>query len=280
MKNAVQRVILFVTAIPILVLIPIFVPYGNQLLLWLLGLVVIALATSEYCDMLVKAGYFDKNEKYWLGTINVILGVLFYLTTFSLFSVNIIIYFFLFASFLLLTKSAFIPVDDEAIKLLLPQAALRIFSLFYIGLLSGYWILVLNLGDDGFLPILFLLYVFVNDSTAYLAGVLFGKTNKNIIFISPNKSVAGFIGGLVGIVILALLLELLFRKFIPFDFLTLIFAGFVIALVANIGDLVESSFKRSCGVKDSGNRILGRGGILDSIDSLLFAAPIFYYFFA
>jgi phosphatidate cytidylyltransferase len=97
---------------------------------------------------------------------------------------------------------------------------------------------------------------------------------------SPNKSIAGFAGGLaasVGIVILAVI-------FIPAAFTSTmmpsILAGTLLGLgagiAATLGDLSESALKRSANVKDSGTLILGRGGALDSIDSIILAAPVYY----
>lgn len=127
---------------------------------------------------------------------------------------------------------------------------------------------------------LYLVIVFGTDSLAWFFGMLFGKKNRGLIKASPNKSIAGFIGGVFGTVIVVFIIT----RFIPvfdkyFSHISnfeIFFITFITSLFAIIGDLIESVFKRSANIKDSGNLIPGRGGILDSVDSMLLAAPVFY----
>ncbi len=125
---------------------------------------------------------------------------------------------------------------------------------------------------------LFLL-VFGNDTFAYIFGMLLGKKSRNILSVSPNKSLVGFIGGGVMTIVLSLLWTQLFPSLkaliAPYQALLL---GLIVAIAGNLGDLIESVFKRGANVKDSGTIILGRGGLLDSIDSLLAVTPLFYLF--
>ncbi|OUY06024.1 phosphatidate cytidylyltransferase [Acinetobacter populi] len=123
-----------------------------------------------------------------------------------------------------------------------------------------------------------LMYVFLlvwgADSGAYFVGKKFGM-RKLAPLVSPNKSIEGLIGGLVtsGIIIIivsSLYLDLSFWPFVGFMLLSLIT---VIASV--LGDLVESMVKRRAGIKDSGRILPGHGGVLDRVDSLLAAAPVF-----
>ena len=123
---------------------------------------------------------------------------------------------------------------------------------------------------------LFLFLVFICDSLAWLFGVLFGKNNRGYVAASPNKSIVGFIGGYIGSIGSALLARCIWPEIFYGSFVKSIFLGILVASSGIIGDLVESVFKRSSDTKDSGNVILGRGGLLDSIDSILYAAPIFY----
>lgn len=146
----------------------------------------------------------------------------------------------------------------------------------YPGGLSIFLIKILFLPYSTELTLLLFLLVFGNDTFAYVFGMLFGKGNRNILKVSPNKSIAGFIGGLA----MSLVIAILFRQFVPHmsSFLTILqvsILAIVIGIIANIGDLVESTFKRSAKIKDSGTMILGRGGLMDSIDSLLLSAPFF-----
>lgn len=114
-----------------------------------------------------------------------------------------------------------------------------------------------------------LVIIWVNDSFAYLTGMAFGK-HRLFERISPKKSWEGFIGGFA----FAIGASLIFAHFYS-DFSTAKWVGFAIVVVifGTFGDLVESLFKRTLGVKDSGNMIPGHGGILDRFDSTILAIP-------
>lgn len=120
-----------------------------------------------------------------------------------------------------------------------------------------------------------MLIVMTNDSAAYYTGCTFGK-HRLYPLVSPKKSIEGAIGGLFGS-----LAGTLLAKFTFFQQLTLadaVVTALLIGMVGQAGDLFESLLKRSFGVKDSGALIPGHGGILDRMDSILFAAPITYYY--
>ena len=114
------------------------------------------------------------------------------------------------------------------------------------------------------------------DSGAWFFGILFGKSTRGFVAASPNKSLVGFIGGISGSIASGCLFKFIFPEVFTISYPRLIILGLITSIAAIVGDLIESVFKRSCNVKDSGNLIPGRGGILDSIDSVLIAAPIFY----
>ena len=116
---------------------------------------------------------------------------------------------------------------------------------------------------------------FACDSIAWFFGILFGKNNRGLIKASPKKSIAGFIGGFAGSLCIGFIVYFLFKEFRNF-LPQLIIISLLTAAAAIIGDIVESILKRAADIKDSGKIILGRGGILDSMDSLLFAIPVFY----
>lgn len=126
------------------------------------------------------------------------------------------------------------------------------------------------------LLLLFLIFVFMCDSAAWFFGILWGKSTRGIVAASPNKSLVGFIGGIFGSVASGVLVKILFPHIFTCPYINLIIIGFLTSFAAIVGDLIESVIKRCLGAKDSGNIIPGRGGILDSIDSILIAAPIFY----
>ena len=132
--------------------------------------------------------------------------------------------------------------------------------------------------------LVFLFVVFGSDSAAWLLGNLFGANNRGKIAASPNKSVAGFIGGFIGAITIsggaALIIPDVFVTRTNLHIvLSTIILGVCTGIAATLGDLAESAVKRSCSVKDSGSIILGRGGILDSIDSIAAAAPVYFLLF-
>jgi phosphatidate cytidylyltransferase len=114
----------------------------------------------------------------------------------------------------------------------------------------------------------------MGDVGAYLVGRAFGK-HPLIPRISPNKTIEGTIGGLAFSVASALAGKFYLQNFSIPHLLTL---GLLLGILAQVGDLAESMLKRDCAVKDSGNSISGFGGMLDIIDSLIFTAPIFYFY--
>ncbi|MEW6583991.1 MAG: phosphatidate cytidylyltransferase [Nitrospirota bacterium] len=115
--------------------------------------------------------------------------------------------------------------------------------------------------------------VWASDSLAYYIGKGLGK-RKLYPEISPNKTVAGAVGSLLGGAAGALLLRIVLLP--NFDAGHAAIIGIMIGMTAVVGDLVESMFKRDAGVKDSGALIPGHGGILDKIDGALFAGPLLY----
>ncbi|HZK19886.1 MAG TPA: phosphatidate cytidylyltransferase, partial [Treponemataceae bacterium] len=124
--------------------------------------------------------------------------------------------------------------------------------------------------------VLFLLLVFACDSFAWFFGVLFGNGTRGLISVSKNKSLIGFIGGIVSTIAIAYTYSLFFPHVFLGYHIKVSITGLCTALAAICGDLAESALKRSAAVKDSGSIMPGRGGIMDSIDSILFAAPIYY----
>ncbi|MDR2103740.1 MAG: phosphatidate cytidylyltransferase, partial [Treponema sp.] len=146
------------------------------------------------------------------------------------------------------------------------------------------WIIKMALFSQANMIILmFFLIMIANDSAAWAAGMLFGAGNRGIIPASPNKSAAGFAGGAAA----SILAGMGAVVFIPAVFSVSrgsslpagAVLGFLSGLAGSLGDLGESVIKRSAQVKDSGNLIPGRGGVLDSLDSIAFAAPIYYFSF-
>ena len=154
----------------------------------------------------------------------------------------------------------------------LPRAGASLLPILYIGLPIGTLIAIREThGARGLF--LLMLTVMVSDSAQYYTGRLFGK-RPLAPAISPKKTVEGAIGGFVfGTALLAIVGQ----WWLPEVPLAMRIAlGAVMVALGIAGDLFESMLKRSAGVKDSGGLIPGHGGVLDRIDALLFAAPIYY----
>ena len=130
---------------------------------------------------------------------------------------------------------------------------------------------------NGLLLLAIFIFIWVNDTGAYLVGSRWGK-RRLAPSISPKKSVEGSIGGLLLVLLSAVILRLLL--FPELSWLRILLIAAVVAIFGTIGDLFESSLKRRAGVKDSGKLIPGHGGILDRIDSLLLAVPAVYLLLA
>ena len=116
--------------------------------------------------------------------------------------------------------------------------------------------------------------VWVNDSFAYLVGKNFGK-QKLFEKISPKKTIEGFLGGLFFSCIASYFIATFTETL---DFTSWLILSIVISVFGTLGDLIESKFKRQANVKDSGTIMPGHGGLLDRLDSIIFAAPFIYLF--
>lgn len=111
------------------------------------------------------------------------------------------------------------------------------------------------------------------DIGAYFSGKKFGK-HKLMPHVSPNKTIEGFAGGLIWVAVLVLILNASFGIDMS-QYPMYLAIAVVTAIISAVGDLNESMLKRVAGVKDSGTILPGHGGILDRIDSLVAATPVF-----
>ena len=153
--------------------------------------------------------------------------------------------------------------------------SVTIFGIIYIAWFLSFLIKIRYM--DGGLRLIAMLLIIAKggDIGAYLIGSRFGKTPL-LPRISPRKSVEGAVGGLLFSVAAGVICGMLFK--LPLAFTHLLFLGASLGILAQLGDLSESLVKRDCQVKDSGNFFPGMGGILDVVDSLIFTAPVFYFY--
>jgi len=162
------------------------------------------------------------------------------------------------------------PVDGA-----LEDVASTALGVFYVAFLFAFQI-VIRTGADGKQWLVFLYFIiWASDIGAYSIGIPFGK-HRLYEKVSPKKSLEGFAGALAASAGMALLCRVWFMPVIGMG--EVVGIALVLATIGTIGDLVESLFKRAAGIKDSGGIIPGHGGILDRMDSMLFAAPVLYYY--
>jgi phosphatidate cytidylyltransferase len=167
-----------------------------------------------------------------------------------------------------------------------PRLALTLFVVAYIGLLPAFFIQMRWLPVPPAVSGLMLaLVVFVpkgNDVGAFFTGTFLGR-HKMTPLLSPKKTWQGFSGGMlagVGAALVGLLLERFAGQAFRHGVVEAVAFGLVIGLAGVLGDLAESLIKRDCHTKDASHSIPGFGGMLDVVDSVLFAAPVAYLWFS
>ena len=164
----------------------------------------------------------------------------------------------------------------------LAAAGATVLGVSYVALLAGFLAGVRMIPDPpslNHLPskliTLFLAMVMMTDTGAYYTGRALGR-HKLAPRISPGKTVEGAVGGFIAAVIAGPLCRVLFFPQLPL--LDSFLLGASIGILGQVGDLAESMLKRGSGVKDSSHLLPGHGGMLDRLDSILFCAPLIYYY--
>lgn len=147
-------------------------------------------------------------------------------------------------------------------------------GLLYVGVLPAFIVGILQQADGDIWFFALLAIVFAGDTFAYFFGRALGRS-KIMPTISPNKTWAGAIGGILGSIFAAVIFKLLF--FIEIPTLPMVLLAIITGVSAQIGDFFESLLKRVANKKDSGTLMPGHGGILDRIDGVLFGAPFVYF---
>ena len=275
MKKVFKRLFIFFIGFPALLAVVIISPSFIHLPLNILVIVFSVLGAVEFRNILaVKNLHISVPEAALLGAIAPVAW-----TVIMSFGVvrQIVPAAFILGALWLLVSQVF--TSHEKLDSCIGRIAAGLSVMIYPGLFMGWIIRMAAFRQAGMVITVFFLATFLNDAAALAAGLLFGKKNRGIVAASPSKSVAGFIGGISASVATATLAHI----FVPGAFISPLMppvcAGIILGLgtgiAATLGDLVESALKRSAGVKDSGTLILGRGGALDSIDSLALAAPIY-----
>jgi phosphatidate cytidylyltransferase len=262
MSNGVLRVLVSIIAIPVILAASYFGGYY-----FLFFVLVISLLSFYEFSLLVRNK--DMHVSIFMGLLSVL--------------------FFIFNSYLKLFENYALLLVIVAVLCLIElfrnknSALLNLGATFlgilYIGLFSAALVSIRefyvlpdeNYFQGGLLIISIFATIWICDSAAYYIGTAFGK-HKLFTRVSPKKSWEGAIAGFVFAI-----LAMIASKLIVLDFLSwnsIIGIGIIIGVFGQIGDLIESLFKRDSGVKDSSSLVPGHGGIFDRFDSLIFSAPL------
>ena len=259
-----KRWLTALVALPVLFVV---IRYGGEAAFASLVLIVSLLGLWEYYAMVLTPG---QRAFGWTGLV----AGFFLLVGVSVGGAQALppIIAFLFMGIAIILLLRFGKENEEAISDALTRL---ICGVIYVPFLLSHLVLIRNY-DDGAVWIFFVLaVVFALDTSAYYVGTYAGR-HKLYPAVSPKKTWEGAIGGLIG----ALFAAWLFKRCFWGDlaWLHLLVLTLCMGVCGEVGDLVESMIKRSMHVKDSGTLLPGHGGILDRIDSLLFVAPIVYYY--
>jgi phosphatidate cytidylyltransferase len=275
MTNTQKRFLLFAVALPLIILM-ILVSWGHHLLVNIAVLAITLLGTNELARMRRHAGF--RVPVKIITAASGLMPVMTYLIVLGIIPETVILMYILAAVLLVLTIPIF-AMADVSFKGLLEGAAGRLLCLLYPGFFLSYIVRLTGFEYATHILAIFVLTVYLNDSNAWFVGVFFGKNSRrNIFTVSPNKSLVGFCGGIFASLVVTIGSRFLFPHIIQGPLWSVIILGLLAGITTILGDLGVSGFKRASGVKDSGTIVMGRGGLLDSIDSLLLTAPVFFYF--
>ncbi|WP_454065053.1 phosphatidate cytidylyltransferase [Candidatus Nitrospira salsa] len=244
----------------------VFIRYLPPAAFFALIFIVASLAFWEFTKVTLPTSPSSLSSTFWIGLVGLLLAAL----QWTDYLLPIMISTFIVVVLLLIFM--FIP---QQLKQRLPQPVAILFGIFYIGLCLGHLLLIRQLNSGDLLIFFVILVTWAADTGGYYIGASIGK-RPIAPRLSPKKTVEGFMAGIIFSVVLAILSHFWFLP--SLSLLHCLIIGILLACVGLLGDLAESAFKRSAGVKDSGSLIPGHGGILDRIDSLLLTAPTFYYY--
>ncbi|MCK5674622.1 MAG: phosphatidate cytidylyltransferase [Spirochaetales bacterium] len=271
MNQLTQRLLLFFIAIPLLVSIILFLPQYNHLVWNILLVLSSTIGASELFRMVNKYSSFSMRKIPFAGAY---LPIAAYLEMTGIMSSGFTGLIIIVLLSIIMMREVFIK-DQINIQKIINRLMGSILILLYPGIFMIYAIKISILPDASLFIILFLLLIFTNDSMAFVFGSLFGRSSTKLFLVSPNKSIVGFISGIIFTIATGITFRIFFQ--LPISLLQMSLLSFSIAITANAGDLIESAIKRSANVKDSGSIMPGRGGMLDSLDSILFCAPAYYF---
>ena len=265
-----KRILTAVIAVPTLIIIVVFLPFLDHLVFCLTITVNTLLGSLEMRSLLSK----DEEKLPFTSYAGALLPLAQYVQFRYFPDLELTFYTLMFLMGLTMFLEIFTGAKDS-FHGTWERNSKTVLNIIYPGLFASFVIRIAFIEHSAWFILFFFLLVFGSDTFAYFFGIAFGKNNKGIIKVSPNKSVAGFIGGLLVPALFGLLSTYIFPEIFTYSLFEGFLLGGITAALAATGDLIESSFKRCAEVKDSGNIIPGRGGVLDSVDSVVMAAPVY-----
>lgn len=270
MSNIGKRLLTFFIGLPIILGL-VFLNFQHHLVLNIIITIGCVIGSYEFCS--IVSSKIKLTSKVLVMTFAGLLPLLGYIFILSDISLEILLWVFTLEILFIMAVECF---TAKEFSVSLEKISFSILALFYCSYMPTFITRLCYYENSVPLLILYFVFVFMCDSGAWFFGILFGKNNRGIFKASPNKSIAGFVGGIITDIALAVVIRAIFPDFFHGEYWRIIILAFITAVAAIIGDLVESVFKRSCGAKDSGKLIPGRGGLLDCMDSLIAAIPVYY----
>lgn len=278
MTNLGWRIIVFVVGIPGLAVLVIFLPGRNHLAFNTFAVVVAGIGATETASLFARKETGYRAGSFLIPVLGALLPAVALLRTQDLLPAEALIASLVLAVAVVLAAQAFRREQDD-FRHIIPSVAANLTVALYPGLFLAHVILLSTLPKATAILLTFMATAFLNDTAAYVGGRLFGTSKRILLPISPNKTAIGYAFGFVTSIVVVLIAAAVSPSLFPGSTETRVLFGAFCGLVVILGDLVESALKRSAEAKDSGSLIPGRGGVLDSIDSPIFLAPVFYYLY-
>ncbi|MEK6263340.1 MAG: phosphatidate cytidylyltransferase [Clostridium sp.] len=210
-----------------------------------------------------------------IGLIGYILCIIYYVNMGNDFSSSFNVY-ILIASILLLLC---IPIFYTKYNFV--DISLTIFAFLYVAVFFSFIVFINNKTYGGYLVWIIFISSWGCDTAAYYSGRILGKGGKHKLCpkVSPNKTIEGSIGGLIGSAIGCTIYGYIISQYgVPIELYHYFIIGIIGGIFGQFGDLIASSIKRFVGAKDYSNLIPGHGGILDRFDSILFVSVVVFYY--
>lgn len=260
--NTTQRVIVSIVAIPLIIA----ASYFGGVYFFFFTAVIALVSYYEFSSFVINKGI---HTNLWMGMLFILLLLV------NEFFHYLNIYYLILALTVLLTLIELFRNKGSAII----NIGTTLLGILYIGFFADALLAIREIYPrieslyerGGFLIISILAAIWICDSAAFFGGSSLGK-HKLYPRVSPKKSWEGAIFGFIFAVITMLLAKVIILDFLSWA--SVIILGIIIGTIGQIGDLIESLFKRDAGVKDSSGLIPGHGGIFDRFDSLLYTAPV------